>query len=123
MLALIDQEIAHISRAMKLSMLSDLGGPILPGDYWRNRLHNLLDSYHLTKAQLCLVDSLLLQLDVKSGLRVARVGGAVAAANADHVQPLDDAESQLLALTSAISAASDEPDAAVGDTTRTAAAI
>jgi len=60
---LIDQEIAHISRVMWPSLLGDLGGAILPSDYWRRRLHALLEAPSLTKAQLCGVDSLLLQLD------------------------------------------------------------
>ncbi|WP_414696613.1 hypothetical protein [Paraburkholderia sp.] len=61
---LIDQDIAHIRRVMQPSLYGDLGGPILPATYWRKRLHALLDTGHLTNAQLCAVDSLLLQLDV-----------------------------------------------------------
>ncbi|MBP0591092.1 hypothetical protein J8I87_15500 [Paraburkholderia sp. LEh10] len=60
---LIDQEIAHISRVMRPSLLGDLGGAILSSRYWRMRLHALLDAPSLTKAQLCSIDSLLLQLD------------------------------------------------------------
>ncbi|MEM5437944.1 hypothetical protein [Paraburkholderia diazotrophica] len=60
---LIDQEIAHISRVMWPALLGDLGGPILSSDYWRKRLHALLDAPAVTKAQLCALDSLLLQLD------------------------------------------------------------
>lgn len=60
--ALIDQDIAHIRRVMKPSLLGDLAGPILPPAYWRTRLNKLLDSGHLTHAQLCAVDSLLLTL-------------------------------------------------------------
>ncbi|MEM5384572.1 hypothetical protein VSR68_13360 [Paraburkholderia phymatum] len=60
---LIDQEIAHISRVMWPALLGDLGGPILSPDYWRKRLHALLDAPAVTKAQLCALDSLLLQLD------------------------------------------------------------
>ncbi|MGA3246918.1 MAG: hypothetical protein ABSD12_01880 [Paraburkholderia sp.] len=60
---LIDQDIAHIRRVMEPALLGDLGGPILPPAYWRKRLHNLLDADHLTHAQLCAVDGLLLQLD------------------------------------------------------------
>lgn len=59
----IDQDIAHIRRVMQPSLLGDLGGPILPPAYWRKRLHQLLDAGHLSHAQLCAVDSLLLQLD------------------------------------------------------------
>lgn len=58
-----DQEIAHIARVMVPSLVGDLGGPILPAEYWRGRLHKLLDATHLTRAQLCALDSLLLQLD------------------------------------------------------------
>ncbi|ANB71677.1 hypothetical protein [Paraburkholderia phytofirmans] len=61
--ALIDQDIAHIGRVMRPSLHGDLGGPILPTAYWRKRLHQLLDTGNLSHAQLCGVDSLLLQLD------------------------------------------------------------
>lgn len=61
--ALVDRDIAHISRAMRLSLHGDLGGPILPPAYWRQRLYTLLDTGYLSHAQLCSVDSLLLQLD------------------------------------------------------------
>ncbi|MGF6724003.1 hypothetical protein P3T43_003368 [Paraburkholderia sp. GAS41] len=60
---LIDQDIAHIRRVMEPSLLGDLGGAILPAPYWRKRLHTLLDAEHLTHAQLCAVDGLLLKLD------------------------------------------------------------
>src|ERR1700677_3190479 len=60
---LIDQDIAHIRRVMEPALLGDLGGPILPPAYWRKRLHALLDAEHLTHAQLCAVDGLLLKLD------------------------------------------------------------
>jgi hypothetical protein len=63
MMTLIDQDIAHITRVMRPSLQGDFGGPILPSTYWRRRLHQLLEVEHLSKAQLCLVDSLLLQLD------------------------------------------------------------
>ena len=59
----IDQDIAHIRRVMEPSLLGDLAGPILPPAYWRGRLHALLDAEHLTHAQLCAVDSLLLTLN------------------------------------------------------------
>jgi hypothetical protein len=60
---LFDQDIAHIRRVMAPSLLGDLAGPILPPAYWRRRLSKLLDTGHLTHAQLCAVDSLLLVLD------------------------------------------------------------
>jgi hypothetical protein len=63
MLTLLDHEIAHIVRVMGPSLREDLGGPILPARYWRERLYRLLDSGHLTKAQLCSIDELLLELD------------------------------------------------------------
>ncbi|ABE29632.1 hypothetical protein DR64_1054 [Paraburkholderia xenovorans LB400] len=61
--ALIDGDIAHIARVMRPSLHGDLGGPILPAAYWRKRLYQLLDGGNLSHAQLCSVDSLLLQLD------------------------------------------------------------
>jgi hypothetical protein len=57
-----DRDIAHIARVMGVSLRGDLAGPILPPAYWRKRLHQVLDSGHLSHAQLCMVDSLLLQL-------------------------------------------------------------
>jgi hypothetical protein len=60
---LIDQDIAHIRRVMPPSLHGDLAGPILPPAYWRTRLHKLLDADHVSHAQLCAIDSLLLQLD------------------------------------------------------------
>ena len=63
MATLFDLEIAHLARVMGASMIGDLAGPILPGAYWRGRLHQLLDAQHLTNAQLRSLDSLLLQLD------------------------------------------------------------
>ncbi|OUL75512.1 hypothetical protein CA601_41760 [Paraburkholderia hospita] len=58
-----DQDIAHIARVMVPALAGDLGGPVLPAEYWRGRLHKLLDATHLTHAQLCALDILLLQLD------------------------------------------------------------
>jgi hypothetical protein len=63
MVTLIDQDIAHISRVMRPSLYGDSGTPILSTAYWRKRLHQLLDAHHVTKAQLCAIDSLLIELD------------------------------------------------------------
>jgi hypothetical protein len=60
---LFDQDIAHIARVMAPSLVGDFNLPILQAAYWRARLHKLLDETHLTHAQLCALDSLLLQLD------------------------------------------------------------
>lgn len=60
---LIDQDIAHIARVMRPALEGDLGGPILPASYWRQRLHTLLDAGFLTGGQLRAIDSLLLQLE------------------------------------------------------------
>ena len=59
---LIDEEIAHIARVMRPSLVGGPLGPILPAQYWRWRLHGLLDAPHLTRVQLCALDCLLLQL-------------------------------------------------------------
>jgi hypothetical protein len=61
---LIDQDIAHIRRVMPLSLSGDLGGPIFPANYWRKRLHRLLDTGHVNKGQLADIDSLLVQIDL-----------------------------------------------------------
>jgi hypothetical protein len=59
---LIDREIAHLARVMIPSLVGGPDGPILPPQYWRGRLHGLLGAPHLTRAQLCALDTLLLQL-------------------------------------------------------------
>jgi hypothetical protein len=61
-LALVDHDIAHITRVMRLALHADLGGTVLPVAYWRERLYRLLDVGNLSHAQLCAIDSLLLQL-------------------------------------------------------------
>ncbi|CAG4888526.1 hypothetical protein [Paraburkholderia saeva] len=63
MVTLIDHDIAHITHVMRPSLYGNAGVPILPTSYWRKRLHHLLDAWHVTKAQLCAIDSLLLELD------------------------------------------------------------
>ncbi|CAB3771202.1 hypothetical protein [Paraburkholderia humisilvae] len=63
MSTLIDQDIAHIGRVMRPSMQGDFGGAILPAAYWRKRLNELLARDHLTRPQLCAIDSLLSQLE------------------------------------------------------------
>ncbi|WP_322105885.1 hypothetical protein [Paraburkholderia sp. J41] len=72
---LIDQDIAHIRRVMPLSLSGDLGGPILPPSYWRQRLHRLLDTGLINKGQLCEIDSLLLIVDLHE-LNVASAAAA-----------------------------------------------
>jgi hypothetical protein len=63
MLTLLDQDIAHFARVMRPSLCGHRGSSVLPAQYWRRRLHRLLDSAHLTNIQLGLIDDLLLQLD------------------------------------------------------------
>jgi hypothetical protein len=63
MATLFDLEIAHLAQVMGASMIGDLAGPLLPGAHWRKRIYQLIDSQHLTNAQLRSLDSLLLQLD------------------------------------------------------------
>ncbi|MEW6341612.1 MAG: hypothetical protein RXR20_25735 [Paraburkholderia sp.] len=63
MLMFLDQDIAHIACVMPAALAEGRGGPMLSSDYWRRRLHKLLDGSHLTRAQLCALDRLLLQLD------------------------------------------------------------
>jgi hypothetical protein len=74
---LIDQDIAHIRRVMPLSLSGDFGGPILPGSYWRQRLHRLLDTGLVNKGQLREIDTLLLMLDLHD-LNVASTAAAAA---------------------------------------------
>jgi hypothetical protein len=74
---LIDQDIAHIRRVMPLSLTGDLAGPILPGSYWRQRLHRLLDTGLVNKGQLSEIDTLLLMLDLHD-LNVATANASAA---------------------------------------------
>ena len=59
----IDEGIAHIARVMRPALYGELGGSYLPSAYWRQRLYQILDTTHLSNAQLRTVDSLLLELD------------------------------------------------------------
>ncbi|CAG4886486.1 hypothetical protein [Paraburkholderia gardini] len=83
MVTLIDHDIAHITRVMRPSLHRDAGGPILPTSYWRNRLHHLLDAWHVTKAQLCAIDSLLLELDHYDRDQARKAAGETAVCPAD----------------------------------------
>jgi hypothetical protein len=58
-----DDCIAHIARVMKPALYGEVVGLYLTSDYWRHRLYQILDSTHLTHAQLRAVDALLLELD------------------------------------------------------------
>ncbi|WP_322057407.1 hypothetical protein [Paraburkholderia sp. J63] len=62
-MTLLDQEIAHITRAVRSSFCRPAAETALPAAYWRRRLHALLDSEHLTKTQLAAIDVVLLELD------------------------------------------------------------
>jgi hypothetical protein len=84
---LIDQDIAHIARVMRPALHGDLGGPILPASYWRQRLHMLLDADFLTKGQLRAIDSLLLQLDQFQLRNHQPAIHALVAANANTMTP------------------------------------
>ncbi|MGF6723997.1 hypothetical protein P3T43_003362 [Paraburkholderia sp. GAS41] len=59
----IDEGITHIARMMRTALYGDLAGSYLPPAYWRQRLYQILDTTHLSNAQLRTVDSLLLELD------------------------------------------------------------
>ena len=49
---LIDEGLTHIARVMRPALYGDLGGSYLPSAYWRQRLYQILDTTHLTNAQL-----------------------------------------------------------------------
>jgi hypothetical protein len=48
----IDEGIAHIARVMRPALYGELGGTYLPSAYWRQRLYQILDTTHLSNAQL-----------------------------------------------------------------------
>lgn len=62
-MGLIDQDIAHIARVMMPSLETTNGVPILPPEYWYERLSRLLDTAGLSHSQFCAIDRLMTQLE------------------------------------------------------------
>jgi hypothetical protein len=62
-LTLIDADIAHLQAVLSRWLAEPRGHDILTTDYWRRRLHAMINASHLTRAQLAAVDALLLRID------------------------------------------------------------
>jgi len=60
---LADQDLAHLQRVMRRSLSCDLGGPLLPLSYWRERLAAITRQAHLSPRQIQTVHRLYLYID------------------------------------------------------------
>lgn len=60
---LADQDLTHLERVLRRSLSCDLGGPLLPPSYWRERLAAITRRSHLSHTQLQTVHRLYLHLD------------------------------------------------------------
>ena len=60
---LADQDLAHLERVLRRSLAGDLGGPLLPPSYWRERLSGVTRSSHLSHTQIQTVHRLYLHID------------------------------------------------------------
>ncbi|WP_244306076.1 hypothetical protein [Paraburkholderia lacunae] len=59
----MDEDIAHVARVMVPSLSAFRGEPVLSPAYWRRRLEQFLDVFHLTDSQVSAVGRLLRELD------------------------------------------------------------
>ncbi|MDR5811266.1 hypothetical protein [Caballeronia sp. LZ019] len=69
---LADQDLAHLQRVMRRSLSCDLGGPLLPLSYWRDRLAAITRRTHLSPTQVQTVHRLYLYIDVFEAASVVR---------------------------------------------------
>ncbi|MBV8259676.1 MAG: hypothetical protein JO239_01700 [Paraburkholderia sp.] len=60
---LIDDEIAHITRAMAPSLSVGARPAVFSCDYWYKRLSALLDFTHITESQFRAIDRLMVELE------------------------------------------------------------
>jgi hypothetical protein len=61
---LADQDLTHLERVLRRSLSCDLGGPLLPPSYWRERIAALTRQAHLTPTQIQIVHRLYLCIDL-----------------------------------------------------------
>jgi hypothetical protein len=61
---LADKDLAHLELVLHRSLSCDLGGPLLPTSYWRERIAALTRQAHLTPTQLQTVHRLHLIIDL-----------------------------------------------------------
>ena len=60
---LADQDLMHLELVLRRSLSCDLGGPLLPPSYWRERLVSITRRSHLTHTQIQTVHRLFLHID------------------------------------------------------------
>ncbi|SAK76121.1 hypothetical protein AWB77_03529 [Caballeronia fortuita] len=60
---LADQDLTHLELVLRRSLSCDLGGPLLPPSYWRERLASITRRSHLSHTQIQTVHRLYLQID------------------------------------------------------------
>jgi len=60
---LADQDLAHLQKVLRRSLSCDLGGPLLPPSYWRERLGAITRQSHLSHTQIQTVHRLYLYID------------------------------------------------------------
>ncbi|SAK49872.1 hypothetical protein AWB79_01488 [Caballeronia hypogeia] len=60
---LADQDLTHLELVLRRSLSCDLGGPLLPPSYWRERLAAIMRQSHLSHTQIQTVHRLYLHID------------------------------------------------------------
>lgn len=75
----IDDEIAHITRAMAPSLSAGTTPAIFSFDYWYERLSALLDLAQITSSQFRTVDALMLELETRQAAMGTKAREALAA--------------------------------------------
>jgi hypothetical protein len=60
---LADQDLTHLELVLRGSLSCDLGGPLLPPSYWRERLAAIMRQSHLSHTQIQTVHRLYLHID------------------------------------------------------------
>ncbi|WP_322103905.1 hypothetical protein [Paraburkholderia sp. J41] len=76
---LIDDEIAHITRAVAPALSNGIAPTVLPYDYWYRRLCALMDAPQVTPVQFRTIDTLMLELEAIQATIAADAVEAIAA--------------------------------------------
>lgn len=76
---LIDEEIAHITRAVAPSLSNGITPTVFTYDYWYKRLSALLDAPQVTQLQFRTIDTLMLELEAIQAVIAADSVEAIAA--------------------------------------------
>ncbi|WP_235024475.1 hypothetical protein [Caballeronia arvi] len=69
---LADQDLTHLEMVLRRSLACDLGGPLLPPSYWRERLASIMRQSHLSHTQIQTVHRLYLHIDAFEAAARAR---------------------------------------------------